>query len=160
MNKKILTSGIVILVIGILLAVLFWPIFGVSGSELEDDQDGLVFESYSQDDTVLVYGTITEITETDFPDWFEEIGIRNAIHVELDDGFSFVIHDEEGGDFSEGDSVYGNLILREESIAFGIGRIEYWEMTGSLRSKRFVDILFYGTIIAGAVITGVGVVKI
>ncbi len=160
MNRNIFVVGVVVLIIGIVLTLAFWPLFGVRASTLEEDREGLIYDSYSRDDKILVHGTITDIRIDDFPDWMEEIGFSKAVHVELDDEFEFIIRDETDIKFSEGDSVYGRMVLREEAIIFGIGRFEYWELSGSIGSKQMVDIVFYITTGLGLVITVAGYIKV
>ncbi len=157
MDRNLFVVGVIVLVIGLVLSFAFWPIFGTTPESLYEDRDGLIYESYEREDTVLVHGTITNVRIDDFPGWMEDLGFRDAIWVELDEDFSFVIRDETSIDYSEGDSIYARLTLREESLI--LGRIEYWEMTGSLGNKQLLNVVFYVIAALGAVITVVGVIK-
>ncbi len=163
MDKNVFAVGLVILVIGLFLSIGFWPIFGVSGSELAEDRDGLIYESYEDGDEVMVYGTLTNITfETaQLPDWvrdlMDELDVDDFVYVEIDEELELVVEDEDSIDFDEGDQVYGSLTLIKEEGIF-IER-EYWELDGNLSSKRILDILFYGTLGAGLAVTSVGFLK-
>jgi len=147
MEKRFLAVGGVLLIVGLFLTLAFWPIFGVSGSELAEDRDGLQYESYDEGDEVLVYGTITDIFSLD-------LGVISLTYVEIDDELVFSIHEEDDIDFSEGDSIYGRLTFGEV-----LADITPWELHGNLRSKILVDYLFYGITGIGLVIAIVGAVK-
>ena len=148
MDKRFLAGGGVLLIVGLFLTLAFWPIFGVSGSELAEDRDGLQYESYDEGDEVLVYGVITSIGEP--PDWLDE---ELGVFVQIDDEINLILTDVDSTDFEEGDEVYGRLRLNT------ILTYEYWELDDELNSKRTVDYLFYGITGAGLVIAIVGAVK-
>jgi len=156
MDKRFFFSGVAILLVGTLLIFAFWPLFSTSAESVEEDRDGLLYESYEKDDTVMIRGTITEIREENYPDWMEDLGFTDSVHVELDDDFSFIVRDESSIDFSEGDLIYARLILREDRI---ILPIEYWELHGEIRSKQTVDYLFYFVSGAGVIIAAAGAIK-
>ncbi|MFO8110670.1 MAG: hypothetical protein R6U17_09185 [Thermoplasmata archaeon] len=160
MNRNLFAVGIVILVIGLFLSLAFWPLFGTSAESLADDRTGLVYESYEEGDKVTVYGTITNIETTNYPEWMEEIGISNVVYVELDDGFTFLIPDQTSTDFSEGDSIYARTTLEEEGFILGWGRVQYWEQSGMIGNKLLLDVIFYITLALGVIITVAGTVKI
>ncbi|MEF8874611.1 MAG: hypothetical protein V5A88_08085 [Candidatus Thermoplasmatota archaeon] len=143
MNKNILAVGLVVLIAGLFLTVAFWPIFGVSGSELADQQEENGFE---EGESVRVYGTITDIEEIDFFD---------ITILEIDN--DLLLWKEGGTDFSEGDSIHGNVVYSE--LVEGIDRTATWEIEGDLSSKQIIDITFYATLGAGIVIVGVGIIK-
>ncbi|GEM_PF-2564439 len=151
MNRNIFVVGVVVLIIGIVLTLAFWPLFGVRASTLEEDRDGMIYESYSRDDKITIYGRITNMGET--PNFLEDLGLSNVVYIELDDSFEFVLTGDEI-DFSEGDSIYGSFILRR-TLGF-----EYWELSGSLGNKQVIDIVFYIVTGSGLVITVAGYVKI
>ncbi len=156
MDKKFFFTGVIILLVGALFALAFWPLFGTSAESLGEDKDGRLYESYDEDDTIMVYGTITEILEEDYPNWMKDIGFTDSVHVELNDNFSFVVSGQTSIDFSEGDLIYAPLILREDKL---IVTIEYWELHGEIRSKRTIAYLFYMISGAGVVIAATGAVK-
>lgn len=157
MDKTILSIGLMFVVIGMFLVIAFWPVFGVSGSELHSDREDGIYESYEEGDEVWVYGTLTNVTfETErLPEWMrdlmEELDVDDFAYVEIDDEFELVVEGEESLDFDEGDQVYGRLNLRKEEAIFV--EWEYWELDGDLSSKRLIDFTFYG-------ITGIGLATI
>lgn len=160
MDKRLFFTGVAILLVGTLLIFAFWPLISSSAESVHEDRDGLLYDSYEQDDTIMIRGTITDIREDDYPDWMEDIGFTDSVYVELDDNFSFVVSGQSSIDFSEGDLIYARFILREDSIAFGIGTVEYWELDGEIRSKRTIDYIFYTIAGAGVIIAAAGAVKV
>ena len=153
MNKDIFALGLVILIVGLFLTLAFWPLFGVSGRELADDQDGTEYESYAEGDTVLVYGTVTEVNE--YPDIIGDIleELVGGVPVEIDDNLIIILANQNSTDLEVGDDVYGRLTLNEE-----LGS-EFWVHDGDLRSKAVLDYASYGLVGAGVAVTVVGVVK-
>ena len=160
MNKDILALGLVILIAGLFLTLAFWPLFGVSGRELADDQEVNIidifieYESYSEGDTVLVYGTISDF----YPDWAEELyDAIVGVPVEIDDDLIIILANQNSTDLEVGDEVYGRVTLNEESGI--IQDFEFWVHDGDLRSKTVLDYASYGLVGAGVAVTVVGVVK-
>ena len=147
MEKRILSGGGILLIVGLFLTLAFWPLFGISGSEIAEDREGLQFESYDEGDKVLVYGTITSIGET--PDWLEDLGV----FIQIDNEINLILTDIDSTDFEVGDEVYGRLTLKD------FAGIEYWEIEGDLSSKQTVDHLFYGIAASGAFIGAFGAIK-
>ncbi len=155
MDKTILSIGLVVLVIGLFLAFAFWPIFGVSGSELADNKDGPQYDSYDEGDQIMVYGTITNIGE--YPDWMEMIGMEERVHVEINEDFDLYVRGTDSIDYETGDDIFCRLTLQEEDI---LGQAyEYWEMEGDLNSKRLVDYTFYGITGGGVALVAVAALK-
>ncbi len=148
MNKRIFATGLVLVVIGSFLAVAFWPIFGASPSQLSEDRVDLSYESYDVGDEVLVYGTITFIGRP--PQQLEGLGT----YVEIDEKIGFILDSDDALDFEEGDHVYGRVTLNRFTM------VEYWELDGSLRSKRLIDYTFFGVIGVGIATVVVGLIKI
>jgi len=157
MNKDIFALGLVILIVGLFLTLAFWPLFGVSGRELADDQDGTEYESYAEGDTVLVYGTVTEVNE--YPDIIGDIleELVGGVPVEIDDNLIIILANQNSTDLEVGDEVYGRVTLNEESGI--IQDFEFWVHDGDLRSKTVLDYASYGLVGAGVAVTVVGVVK-
>ncbi|MBS3817362.1 MAG: hypothetical protein KGY76_07355 [Candidatus Thermoplasmatota archaeon] len=156
MDKRIVSAGLVILIIGFFLVVAFWPIFGVSGSGLADDRKDNEYGSYDEGDEVLVHGTITEKSEP--PEWLDIIeDVEKRVYIEIDDDFSLILKGKNSTDFEVGDDVYCELKLKKGT--FLTEDYEYWEMEGDLSSKTLVDYLFYGITGTGIVIAVVGAVK-
>lgn len=159
MQRNIFAAGFVIFILGLFLVLAFWPIFATSAGTLYEDRSGLVYQSYDRGDKVTAHGTITNISTTGFPGWMEDMGFRNVVYVELDDGFAFLIPDRTEIKFSEGDQIYARLTLVEESLVLGWGRIQYWELSGTMGNKQMVNLVFFITLALGAVVTVAGAVK-
>ncbi len=159
MNKRILAVGLVILVVGLFISLAFWPLTGVSGEELAQDRDEDQYSSYGEDDTVKVYGEITGINKTGYPDWMKELGFEDLVTVTLDNEFTLLIEGRSDIDFDVGDHVYGRIILRKAEV-FGIDVLEYWELKGDLSNKRILTYGFYAVVIGGVAVSAAGVVKI
>ncbi|MFO7991941.1 MAG: hypothetical protein R6U61_06580 [Thermoplasmata archaeon] len=150
MDRRILSVGVVILAIGLFLVVIFWPLTGVTGDELMEDKKDGDYQSYTEGDKVKIYGTITDVRETN-------IIIENWVTVEIDGDFTFVVPGEDSIDFEEGDTVYGELML--ETLGSGENAWEYWELKGDLKSKQMMDLAFYGITGLGVAVTATGIVK-
>ena len=161
MDKRILSAGLVILIVGIFLIVAFWPIFATNGKDLAEDQTDGQFESYDAGDTVMFTGTITDIGETNLPQWMRDLGLENMVHIEIDGELSIVLVGTSSIDHSIGDDVYGKIVLQEQDI-LGMGTREYWELESkdNLNSKQIINYVFYGITGVGVATTVAGAVKI
>lgn len=159
MDKKISGIGLVLLFVGILLIVAFWPIFGVNARDIKDDEDNGEFKSYDEGDEVNVYGTITDIRINDLPYFLEELGVKDSVLVELEGDFWVLIDDQNSTDFEEGDSVYCKMTLKD--IEVGTMSFEYWEVSSdsSLNMKNNLNYFFYIIAGLGIAVSSVGFVK-
>ncbi|MFW6040356.1 MAG: hypothetical protein ACOC85_00795 [Thermoplasmatota archaeon] len=162
MDKRLLSIGLVVLIVGIFLLVAFWPIFTVSAEELADDRDGGQFQSYDEGDTVRFVGDITDIGETNLPEWMREIGLEDMVHIEIDGKLSLVLIGETDIDFKEGDQIYGTITLQEQELPFGAGTREFWkiESKDEISSKRSLDYIFFAITGLGIAVTAAGAVKV
>lgn len=131
MNKGLLSAGIVIIILGLFLALAFWPMVAVRGR-------GLSAADHDAGDKVTVYGTITRITS---------MGIVEFIQL---DGELEIVNDGERTNRKEGDVVYCELRLSSLNI---------WMLNGDIRLKRNIDIPFYLISILGVGISAAGAVK-
>ena len=151
-GKKIII-GLVIIIIGLLLATLFWPLTTVKCKTLIDDQEGVGYGSYDDGDEVFLSGTIMKLDYTVI-DW---LGVRFGV-LYLNDGSTdqdlFILVDgDPTEDFKKGDVVFFTAEL--ESYMFGMER---WTVdVDDIQHRWVVDIVFYIVIVAGVVLLAYGV---
>ncbi len=134
MEKKILSIGIVIFVVGLFLVVAYWPLTAVKGRDISTDD-------YEVGDKVTIYGTITRIT-----------GLGEMYFIQIDGELEIVKLDGQTS-MEEGDMIYGKIRCTQDII-------RYWRLEEDLKLKRNIDLLFYGITGVGVAVTTVGVVKI
>ncbi len=141
MEKKILSIGLVILVIGLFLMITFWPLFGTSAAEAAEKEEKNEFDDR---ESLRVYGTITEMIE-----------IGDLTIIELDGELIIWGEGVIGRELSEGDSVYGDIVHN----SFAGDYIAHWEIDGEIHSKTTIDYIFYSTIGIGVAIIAVSIVR-
>ncbi len=137
MDKKVLSLGLVILVVGILLVVAYWPLTAVRGRDLST-------EGYEVGDKVTIYGTITKI------DTF--MG-QERIQI---DGELYIYNIDQNTDMKEGDVVYGEVRYTQELF----GLLNFWRLEEDLSLKRNVDMIFYAVTGVGVAVSAAGAVKV
>ncbi len=152
MNKRIFSIGLVIIIIGLFLAIAFWPLTGISGEQLSKKRTDQGYKGYGKGDKVKVYGTITDLEGTDLPSWAEDLGLEDTVLVELDGNFTFIVKGSSQIQYSEGDSVYVNLALKEGVLT------SYWQANSKddIKSKTTIDYIFYGLVGFGIAVAAVG----
>ena len=134
MNKILLSIGVVILVLGLILVVAFWPLTAVRGRDLTT-------EGYEVGDKVTIYGTITRITQ---------LGDLELIQI---DGELEIVKTEGRTSMQEGDVIYGELRYSQTLV-------RYWRIEGDLKPKMHIDLIFYGITGVGVAVSAAGAVKV
>jgi len=157
MDKRISCIGLVLLVVGIILIVSFWPIFGENANDIKKS-DGK-YKGYDVGNEVTVHGTITEIKENDFPGLLEKFGVNDNVLFELGGNIWILVNNESSIDFQEGEEVYCEVTLnKDESIS---GSFEYWVLGSNeeIRLKDRLDYIFYFIAGIGTAISSAGFIK-
>ncbi len=157
MDKRLSSIGFVLLIIGIILIVVFWPLFGTSARDV-NKKDGK-FKDYNAGDKITIHGTITEINENDFPSYIENIGVDDNVLFELDGNIWILVKDKNSIDFKEGEEVYCDVVL-QEGESFG-NSYEYWQLgkNKDIRLKNNLNYVFYFIAGTGTVISSAGFVR-
>ncbi len=137
MDKKLLSLGVVILIVGLFLVLAYWPMTAVRGRDLS-------LTDYEVGDTVKVYGTITRI--------YTFLG-QEIIEI---DGELDIVNVDSNTSRKEGDVVYGEVRYTQELL----GLLNFWRLQGELGLKRNFDMIFYGIALAGVVVGTAGAVKV
>ncbi len=157
MDKRISCVGLVLLVVGIILIVSFWPIFGENANNIKKN-DGK-YKGYDVGNEVTVHGTITEIKENEFPRLLEKFGVNDNVLFELGGNIWILVNNESSIDFQEGEEVYCKVTLnKDESIS---GSFEYWVLGSNeeIRPKDKLDYIFYFIAGIGTAISSAGFIK-
>lgn len=159
MDKKISSIGIIILVIGIILILTFWPLFGVKAMDIDRKDNGFEFKQYDIGDKITIHGTITDIKVNDFPNYYEEIGVEDNVLFELSGNVWILIENEDSFNFKIGKDVYCDIILEDQDI-FG-STFEYWTLDSKddINLKNNLNYMFYFIAGTGTVIAAVGFVR-
>ena len=134
MNRILLSIGVVILVLGLILVVAFWPLTSVRGRDLTTD-------GYEVGDKVTIYGTITRIIP---------LGDLELIQI---DGELEIVKTDGRTSMQEGDVIYGELRYSQTLI-------RHWRIEGDLKPKMHVDLIFYAITGVGLAISAAGAVKV
>ncbi|MFW5928503.1 MAG: hypothetical protein ACOCSL_04785 [Thermoplasmatota archaeon] len=157
MDKRLSSIGFVLLIIGILLIVAFWPVYGTSARDIEK-KDG-EFKEFDSGDKVTVHGTITQIKESDFPSYIENLGVEDNVLFELDGNIWVIVKGKNSIHFQEGEEVYCIVVLQEVE-SFG-NSYEYWQLgkDQDIHLKNNLNYVFYFIAGTGTVISSAGFVK-
>jgi len=172
MSKKILISGIVVLVIGILLIGLgFTGIVGagmveetnISDIEVEETEDSLEFKDYDEGDTVLVSGEIVDKEEDPDLDMLD-LEYEYAYEIEEEGDTLEFFSDEDVGDV--GDEITVTLEVDEEEVEV-LGQelsFEYMRLYQEGEPFSLLGIPLFAIVgiilaILGAIIALIGVTK-
>ncbi len=114
--------GVIIVIIGLLLALFYWPLTSMSAAEFENLEEeystdgGHNFKDYREGDVIVIRDTIVRIS-VEYDEfrygvitriWFESTG-------KGDNDFNMIFDADMERDYNEGDTVYITLHVDEDS---------------------------------------------
>jgi hypothetical protein len=157
MSKKLIVIGIVLIFIGAILVIGFWPLIGKDCQTVEDG-------NYSHEDSVTIYGEIEKM---------RYVNIKNNANLILIEGSSYYIETNgtfiftEGdfvffvenknvtANFEKGDQIYATIVYKEVEI--GPITFHYWT-SSEINSTSSVNLTFFIVIIVGAALIMIGAI--
>ncbi len=139
MNKILVMSGAVFVVIGLILMGTFpWAFYKSAKSVNTDD--------YNEGDKLTVYGKITNMDYS---------GLLNITIIELDGNLTVYAKGQIHG-FEIGDYVFLNIV-KKDVIQFGNFKVSAWETSqGDLHHVEEVQTYFYILMAIGVVVVIIG----
>lgn len=142
MNKKLMVIGIVLIFIGVILIIGFWPLIGKDCQTVEDG-------SYSNEDSVIIYGEIDDMK------YFSSSPLKiNGTLVTLEKDFDFwIVNKDVTDDFEVGDQIYATIVYNEVDV--GITTLNYWTSSG-INSTSSVNLTFFIILTIGATLIMIG----
>ncbi len=157
--RALFSIGIVLIILGALLALAYWPLTSMSASDFDDmeyeyyDQGGHNFKDFRPGDTIVIRDTIIRI-EADYDltygvitiIWFESTG-------EGDTDFSIEFDADLEQDYHIGDTVSITLHVEEDSRTHNEIIQEFYNNhpdISNIDHTFSIDIVFYSMIVLGA----------
>ena len=145
--KKLAIVGLSLTVIGLILALGFWPLTSVNGTALRAARNGNQYTGYSQGARITVHEKILRVT-------FRSVFGSQFTELELDDSdpsvtTSIYVRGDARAVVAPGDVTFASAVL--QSVPFGG---YYWEVAspGDVHLSRLVDGIFYGAMGAGVLV--------
>jgi hypothetical protein len=144
MSKKLIVIGIVLIFIGAILVIGFWPLIGKDCQTVEDG-------NYSHEDSVVIYGEIKDM------EYFSSSVLKiNGTLITLEEDFTFWVEDKDvTNDFKIGDQIYATIVYKEVEI--GPTTFHYW-VSSEINSTSSVNLTFLIVIIVGAALIMIGAI--
>ena len=146
--KRLAIIGLVLTIVGLFLAVGYWPLTTLSGSELAAAWDGDEYAGYLVGSRVTIHERILNV------DYSSILGTTSLL---LDDGnpsltISILVRGNATGVVRPNDVVYTSAVLQEVTI-LGTS-FQYWEVStpADIHPSWPVDALFYGVMAGGVAI--------
>ncbi len=144
--KRLAIVGIVIALVGLLLAVAYWPLTSVSGSQLRADQSGGSYLGYAAGAKITIHEKVDNVSYVSFlgPSttvlWIDSGDPNNPVPVYVEGDARPVV--------TPGEEVYMPATL-QQSI-FGL---EYWQVStpSDIHAAWPIDYAFYGAVGLGVV---------
>jgi len=145
MSKKLIVIGIVLIFIGAILVIGFWPLIGKDCQTVEDG-------NYSHEDSVVIYGEIKDMRY-----FYSSVFKINGTFVTLEGDFDFWIENKDvTNDFKIGDQIYATIVYEEVEINH-VTLYDYW-VTSEINSTSSVNLTFFIVIIVGAALIMIGAI--
>ncbi len=152
--KRLAIVGVVLALVGLVLAVAYWPLTSVSGTQLRADEQGNGYLGYAVGAQVTIHEKVDNVSYSSFlgPSvtvlWMDSGDPRNPVPVYVEGDARSVVTPNE--------VVYMPATL--EQTVFGI---EYWQVSSpaNVHAAWPIDAAFYGAIGLGVVCLAVDAVR-
>ena len=152
--KRLAIAGIVLALVGLLLAVAYWPLTSVSGSQLRADEQGNGFLGYAVGAKVTIHEKIDNVSYSSLlgPSitvlWIDSGDPNNPVPVYVQGDARPVV--------TPGEVVYMPAVLEQALLGF-----QYWQVStpSDIHAAWPVDAAFYGAIGLGVVFLVVDAVR-
>lgn len=145
--KRLAVVGIVLALVGLFLAVAYWPLMSVSGSQLRAAEGGNGFLGYSVGAKVTIHEKIDNVSYSSFlgPSitvlWMDSGDPNNPVPVYVQGDARPVV--------TPGEVVYMPAVLEQTLLG-----IQYWQVStpSDIHAAWPLDAAFYGTMGFGIVL--------
>ena len=144
--KRLAIVGVVLALVGLVLAVAYWPLTSVSGSQLRADEQGNGFLGYAVGATITIHERIDNVSYAQVfgPSvtvlWMHSGAPNNPVPVYVQGDARHAI--------TPGETVYMPAVLEKTVLG-----IEYWQVSSpsDVHAAWPVDAAFYGALGLGVV---------
>ena len=138
--KRLVVVGIVLALVGLVLAVAYWPLTSVSGAQLRADEQGGGFLGYAAGAKITIHEKIDNVSYVSFlgPSttvlWIDSGDPGNPVPVYVEGDARPVV--------TPGEVVYMPAVLEQTVLG-----LEYWQVStpSDINAAWPVDYAFYGT---------------
>lgn len=143
--KRLAILGIVLALVGLVLAVAYWPLTSVSGSTLHANQSGSGYLGYAAGTRITIHEKVDNVSYTSFP------SPTTILYIDSGDPghpVSVLVQGDARPVVTLGETVYMSATLQEF-----LG-IQYWQVASpsDVHAAWPVDAAFYATLGAGVVL--------
>ncbi len=144
--KRLAIVGIALALVGLLLAVAYWPLTSVSGPQLRADEQGNGFLGYAVGAQVTIHEKVDNVSYTSFlgPSvtvlWIDSGDPNNPVPVYVEGDARPVV--------TAGEVVYMPAVLEQTLLG-----IEFWQVStpSAIHAAWPIDAAFYGALGLGVV---------
>lgn len=141
--RRTAVVGLALAVIGLLLAVGFWPLTSVSGARLREARQGDQYAGYSVNQRILIHEKVLNVS-------YANIFGSAMTFLDLEDGDpntdTVVYVSGDARALASGTVIFASAILKEV-----FGTFQYWEIATpqDIQPSWPIDAVFYGLMGAG-----------
>ncbi len=145
--KRLAIVGIVIALVGLVLALAYWPLLSVSGSQLRADESGGNYLGYAVGAKITIHEKVNNVSYTSFlgPSvtvlWMNSGDPNNPVPVYVEGDARSVV--------TPGEVVYMPAVLEQTVLG-----IEYWQVStpSDIHAAWPLDYAFYGAVGLGVIL--------
>ena len=148
--SKLAIVGLVLTVVGAILAVGFWPLTSMSGAELLAARSGSRYLGFAPGARITVHEKVIGVSFANF------LGTPFTT-LDLDDGnpdvaTTVAVRGDARGVVAIGDVIFASAVL--QSVTILGSQFDYWEVAtpADLQPSWPVDAVFYGLMAVGVVV--------
>lgn len=154
-SRRLAILGLALTLVGLVLAIGFWPVTSVSGAELAASRSGNTYQGYSTGSRITIRERILDIS-------YQSLG--DITNLELDDGDAgvatvIVVRGDATTVVKPGDVIYTSAVLQTIPL-FGTC-CSYWEVATpqDLHPSWPVDAIFYGIMATGVALLALAALR-
>ena len=144
--KRLAIVGLVLALVGLLLAVAYWPLTAVSGAQLRADESGNGFTGYAVGATATIHAQVGNVSYASFLGasstvlWIDSGDPNHPVPVYVEGDARPVV--------TPGETVYMPATLEQTVLG-----IEYWQVSSpsDIHAAWPIDVAFYGAVGLGVV---------
>ncbi len=147
--RRLAILGLAITLVGVLLAVGFWPLASVSGSQLLAARSGNTYAGYAPGERITIHAKVVDVS------YAQTFG-TSLTQLHLDSGdpnnpVSVYVQGDARAVVSGGEVIFASAVLQ---TAFGV---QYWQVAtpSDVHPAWILDAAFDGTMIVGVILLAV-----
>lgn len=147
--RRLAILGLVVTIVGVILAVGFWPLASVSGAQLRAAESGNTYVGYAPGQQITIHAKVLDVS-------YNQIFGTSHTQIQLDSGdpnnpVAVYVQGDARAVVSAGEVIFAPAVLQ---TAFGA---QYWQVASpsDVHPAWYVDAAFDATMVVGVILLAI-----